>query len=118
MQLEALLVSPTLCSSHPLPATFLAASLVARGTLGLRALQGPRNLLLNGSLAGQAWEEEAAALFLGRAVASLPLPQQQQQWLLEVLDATKVGLAAVHIFLCSLLNPHKLMVYVCACIHS
>lgn len=95
-QLEDLLVEGPLCASLPLRASFLAAALVARGTLSPRALQGPRNLLLNGVLAGRPAEEDAVAIFLGRAVAGMPsAPQQQQQWLMEVLEAAKVGSVAV-----------------------
>lgn len=84
-----MLSTPQICEALPLHTSYLAAALVARGTLGPRALQAARNLLLNGSLAGEPGEEGAVAAFLGRAAAALPAAAQQQ-WVLDVLDAAKV----------------------------
>lgn len=88
-QVEAVLSTPQICEAFPLHTSYLAAALVARGTLGPRALQAARNLLLNGSMAGRPGEEGAVAAFLGRAAAALPAATLQQ-WVLDVLDAAKV----------------------------
>jgi hypothetical protein len=93
--LTAVLQQPGLEQQLPTHAAYAAAALVAAGALDARALQHPRNLLL---LAGTSpsnqvgWEQQQGmiALFTGRAVATLPVGQQQQ-WLLDTLDACKVS---------------------------
>jgi hypothetical protein len=85
-QLEAALQQPALLQQLPLHAAAAAAVLVANGKLEARALQHPRNLLLSSS--GRPQQLGQAALLVGRSVGSLPAAQQQQ-WLLDVLDACK-----------------------------
>lgn len=88
-QLESLMQQPELLHSLPLHAAYAAATLVAAGTMHARALQHPRNLLLSaGALPPQ--RQALVASCVGRAVAALPA-EKQQQWLLEALDASKVG---------------------------
>ena len=87
-QLESALQQPALQQQLPIHAAVAATALVAGGTMDARALQHPRNLLLRG--AGQGQPLGLAALLVARAVGTLP-PAQQQQWLLDTLDACKVG---------------------------
>ena len=86
-ELAAALQQPALLEQLPLHAAAAAAALVSGGTLDARTLQHPRNLLLRG--AGQGQQLGLAALLVGRAVGTLPAAQQQQ-WLLDILDASKV----------------------------
>lgn len=87
-QLEAALQQPALLHQLPFHAAAAAAALVTCGKLGASALQHPRNLLL--SSGGQGQPLGLVATLIGRAVGSLPA-SQQQQWLLDVLDACKVS---------------------------
>ena len=94
-QLTVVLQQAGLEQQLPTHAAYAAAALVVAGAVDGRALQHPRNLLL---LAGTrpssqvGWEQQQGmiALFTGRAVATLPAGQQQQ-WLLDTLDACKVS---------------------------
>lgn len=103
-QRDALLQHSALLPSH---AAYAAACLVASGQVDSRALQHPRNLVLQGcsrsdsSSSGSAQGHHAehgqeqddmvaVALHVGRAVATLA-GGQQQQWLLDVLDACKAS---------------------------
>ena len=88
-QREDLLRNPRLPPAH---AAYAAGSLVASGTLDGRALQHPRNLVVQGAAAGRGGSGGGgmAAVYVGRAVACLP-GAQQQQWLLDLLEACKVG---------------------------
>ena len=93
-QLEAALQQPALLQQLPLHAAAAAAALVACSKLGASVLQHPRNLLL--SSGGQGQQLGLVATLIGRAVGSLPA-SQQQQWLLDVLDACKVsGSSGLH----------------------
>ncbi len=88
VHLELALQQPALLRQLPLHAAAAASAMVAGGKLDARALQHPRNLLLSTGSPGQPLG--LAALLVGRAVGTLP-PAQQQQWLLDVLDACKVS---------------------------
>lgn len=95
-QLEGVLQQPLVLQQLPLHAAYATAALVANGALEGRALQHPRNLLLaapgGGSGSGSlSWKQQGlVAAFVGRAVATLP-EGQQQQWLLDVLEACGVS---------------------------
>lgn len=119
-QRDALLRHPAL---PPAAAAFAAAALVAAGVADARLLQHPRNLLLQGDFpcgthSSSTAQQALAALHLGRGVARLP-PGAQQQWLLEVLDACKVGpaglVAGVQVEQCSQWPAGSLRAHPCTC---
>lgn len=80
---------------------------MARGTLGQQALQAPRNLLLNGTLARDPGAEGAVAAFVGRAAAAALAPAAAQQWLADVLAGAKVRRGGLCRFLVALLHDRR-----------
>lgn len=91
--------------SHPLHWIWLSAAITTNSGTDLRALQQPRNLVVNGNFGNNSESEEAAILWIVRALTAAPgaTSAQQQQWIGDVLhaaDKCTAPVAAVKLAAC------------------
>lgn len=89
--LTAVCTNASLFNTSPVHYAWLIAALVAAGKLHLRALQLPRNAVLNGLLSKTAEDEEAVVLYVASALTLAPsvAPLVQQHWILDVLQGAE-----------------------------